>query len=251
MAPVPHRARVKSTHGASRRRAAAASRPTTTTTTLTTSFSAYQLEDDDARRRRACEAAGVAGARRAHARGCCARCSTAAGRRSRKTFLVEDNECSLTEKRRAASASRIAWEMKAPSRGRDLVPGRVAEAPRRYDSSGVRPPHTDTRIHRSAPPFRSARRSRACVPCFFSQSYFSLSCILLSMALGSSAVGVAHVRRAAEVGGEQEDARRLLTDGGGAQAAANEASARHCASWLSGRARAPVRPLGGALRARR
>ena len=44
------------------------------------------------------------------------------GPKSRKTFLVEDNENSI-EKSAGSERSRIAWEMKASSRGRDAGSG--------------------------------------------------------------------------------------------------------------------------------
>ena len=44
------------------------------------------------------------------------------GPKSRKTFLVEDNENSI-EKSAGSERSRIAWEMKASSRGRDQGSG--------------------------------------------------------------------------------------------------------------------------------
>ena len=88
-------------------------------------LSAYQLEDDDDEEEGArAQAAGVAGVRRAHARGDAAAPRDARRRRpkSRKTFLVEDNENSI-EKSAGSERSRIAWEMKASSRGRDAGSG--------------------------------------------------------------------------------------------------------------------------------
>ena len=88
-------------------------------------LSAYQLEDEDDDDEEARgPAAGVAGVRELTREEMLLRREMldGGGPKSRKTFLVEDNENSI-EKSAGSERSRIAWEMKASSRGRDQGSG--------------------------------------------------------------------------------------------------------------------------------